>query len=288
VANENFTPEDHSWTVRYGFPADFTQWREFFGDEYNWTSMVPILWQSVDSPAARILPPKFVPHGFAIETCAWWNGALHLLAFGMGWVDLAKGLREWREGGYSRENSILRLLFDTYGSSIQALELWLNKGLINYSLGNTGDRQGATRLSPERLEDQRMRLLSMIASGPRHQLTRELLEGGGDTFHLSGHFPGSVGGPNDSPTIIDEDLFDQDMERRLLRVRLYRGWHKAVSEFLLDENRNLETTEITAAVLVSRIGYLGSYAVSPTTSRAYRRSPGNDVSRDHEFHMMGN
>lgn len=287
MANENFTPEDHSWTVRYGFPADFTQWREFFGDEYNWTSMVPILWQSVDSPASRILPPKPEPLDLIYKTCAWWNGALHLLVFGMGWVNVAKGLREWREGGYSRENAILRLVFDTYGSSIEALELWLQKGYLDVHLRITGEQREAARPSADELEAQQMRLNGLISSGPRHQLTGDLINGN-DALHLSMHFPGSVGGPNDSPTIIDEDLFDQDMERRLLRVRLYRGWHKAVSEFLLDENRNLETTEITAAVLVSRIGYLGSYAVSPTTSRAYRRSPGNDVSRDHEFHMMGN
>jgi hypothetical protein len=287
VANENFTPDDHSWTVRYGFPAEFAQWREFFGDEYNWTSMVPILWQSVDAPASRIIPPKVFPQGFSQETCAWWNGALHLLAFGMGWVDLAKGLREWREGGYRRDNAVLRLVFDTYGSSIEALEFWLHNGFINYALGNAGEGRGPVKPSPERLEEQQIRLTSMIDSGPRHQLTQQLIKGN-DGLHLSGHFPGSVGGPNDSPTIIDEDLFDEGMERRLLRVRLYRGWHKAVSEYLLDENRSLETTEITAAVLVSRIGYLGSYAVSPATSRAFRRSPGNDVSRDHEFHMMGN
>jgi hypothetical protein len=287
VANENYTSEDHSWAVRYGFPPEDVRWTDFYGDEYNWTSMVPILWQSVDAPASRILPPKVLPHGFSQETCAWWNGALHLLAFGMGWVNIAKGLREWREGGYSRENAVLRLLFDTYGSSIEALEFWLYKGYLDMHLGNTGQSRDAARPSPERLEGQQMRLTMNIDSGPRHQLTRQIIEGN-DNLHLSGHFPGSVGNPYDSPTRIDEDLFDQDMSRRLLRVRLYKGWHKAVSGFLLDENRTLETTEITAAVLVPRIGYLGSYAVSPTTSKAYRRSPGNDVSRDHQFHMMGN
>ena len=287
MANENFTPDDHTWKVRYGVPKSHSEQMEFFGDEYRWTSLVPILWQSVDSPAARILPPKFLPNGFEIETCAWWNGALHLLAFGMGWTDMAKGLREWREGGYRRDNAVLRLIYDTYGSSIEALEYWLYLGLIDYSLGNTDEDRGATKPSPERIDEQRGRLRMLQDSGPRHRLTRELLLGN-DTLHLSGHFPGSVGHPQDSRPIIDEDLFDEDMSRRLLRVRLYKGWQRAVTEFLREENRSLETSEITAAVLVSRIGYLGSYALSPTTSNIFRRTPGNDVSRDHEFHMMGN
>ena len=287
MANENFTPEDHSWTVRYGFPADFTQWREFFGDEYNWTSMVPILWQSVDSPTARILPPKPEPLELIFKTCAWWNGALHLLVFGMGWVNVAKGLREWREGGYSRENAILRLVFDTYGSSIEALELWLQKGYLDVHLRITGEQREAARPSADELEAQKMRLNGLISSGPRHQLSGDLINGN-DALHLSMHFPGSIGDPHDSPTRIDEDLRDDLSPHRQLRVRLYKGWHRAVSEYLREQELAATPDGVLAAVLVSRLGYLGTYALSPSTGRAFRRSPQTEFSRDHDYHLMGN
>lgn len=287
MANENFTSDDHSWTVRYGFPPDDIRWSEFYGDEYNWTSMVPLLWQTLEAPASRILPPKLPERDLTHGLCAWWNAPLHLLAFGMGWVNIAKGLREWREDGYSRENAVLRLLFDTYGSSIEALEFWLYKGYLDRSSGLTGGNMHEATRSLEELESQQTRLTAMINTGPRHKLTEGLINGN-DNFHLSGHFPGSVGDPQDPATKIDADLRDELDPHRQIRVRLYKGWHRSVSEYLREQEPAQTPDGVRAAVLMSRVGYLGTYALSTTTGKAFRRSPQTEFARDHDFHMMGN
>jgi hypothetical protein len=286
MANENFTKDDHKWTVRYGFPRDYQSWSDFYGDEYNWTSMVPILWQSIDSPAARIIPPKALPHGFNQETCAWWSGALHLLAFGMGWTNMPNGLRRWRENGYPTDNAVLRLLFNTYGSSIEALEYWCQGQYFTPLLGETNESRYSNPPSRAAFELQREHLIDLVNSGPRHQLTRELLNWN-DHLHLH-HFLGSVGHQSDALTRIDEELIDDGESRRQLRVRMYAGWHRAVSKYLQGIYRDERADELIADVVISQIGYLGRFTLSPQTGIAFRRSPRTEFSRDHELHLMGN
>ena len=286
MANENFTDQDHKWTVRYGSPRDYQNWNDFYGDEYNWSSMVPILWQSIDSPAARIMPPKAKAQGFNQETCAWWTGALHLLAFGMGWTNMAQGLRRWREGGYRVENAVLRLLYNTYGPSIEALEYWLHGQDFQHLLSNKDDYRDEPMPMLQQSEDQLRKLEALISSGPRHQLTREILNSN-DSLHLQ-HFIGSIGASTFSPNQIDEDLRDDNHGRRQVRVRLYVGWHRTVSNFMRDTERQRQVDESQVGVLVGQIGYLGTYSLSPATGKAFRLTPRSDFSRDHEFHMMGN
>ena len=292
MANENFTPHDHKWTVRYGFPEDHPVSKEhyvFFGDEYNWTSMVPLLWQALESPAARILPPKANVHGFSMETCAWWNGALHLLAFGMGWVDIAKGLREWRESGYSRENAVLRLIYDTYGPSIEALEYWLNGHPMHYVLAPISIGQPFREIErpfDAYLSDQLKALEARVQSGPRHRLTQELLNWN-DHLHLTGHFPGSVAVHGNPENRIDEFYVERESPRAIIRPRLYAGWYSQLIEFVREHTEYLNT-EAQVSVVVSRIGSLGRYAIAPGTGRAYRLSPGLGFERDQRFHWMGN
>jgi hypothetical protein len=286
MANENFTKDDHKWTVRYGFPRDYQSWSDFYGDEYNWTSMVPILWQSIDLPAARILPPKVTPNGFSQETCAWWSGALHLLAFGMGWTNMPNGLRRWRENGYPTDNAVLRLLFNTYGSSIEALEYWLQGHDFTHILGVTNESRYFNHPSSDSFNAQLERLTDSVNSGPRHQLTQQLLNWN-DHLHLN-HFLGSVGDQHNPRAIIDEELMDGGETRRQLRVRRYVGWHRAVSQYLREELRAERNSEVSAAVLISQIGYLGTYALAPQTGIAFRRSPRTEFSLDLQFHMMGN
>ncbi len=286
MANENFTKDDHKWTVRYGFPRDYQSWSDFYGDEYNWTSMVPILWQSIDLPAARILPPKVTPNGFSQETCAWWSGALHLLAFGMGWTNMPNGLRRWRENGYPTDNAVLRLLFNTYGSSIEALEYWLHGRQYQHLLGVTNESRYSNPPSSVAFEAQLQRLTSKIESGPRHQLTKHILNWS-DSLHLE-HFTFCIADPTGAQTIIDEDLTDHAQERHQIRVRRYLGWHRAVSQYLREEHRAERNSEVSAAVLIPQIGYLGTYALAPQTGIAFRRSPRTEFSLDLQFHMMGN
>ena len=205
----------------------------------------------------------------------------------MGWTDMAKGLREWRLSGYRRDNAVLRLVFDTYGTSIEALEFWLYKGYMDYSLGLIGGSDNAAKPTAEEFRDQQTRLTSMITSGPRHQLTRELIDGN-DTFHLSGHFPGSFGNSNEPLPTIDADLSDDVTPQRQIRVRLYRSWHRAVSEHMRNQEPRDTPDAVAAAVLVSRLGYLGTYSFSPVTGKVFRRSPQTDYARDHSYHLMGN
>lgn len=289
MAHSNFTPDDPKWTVRYGHPGDDQEsWHGFYGDEFNWTSLVPLLWQTLDYPAARILPPKAREHGFSMEACAWWNGALHLLAFGMGWVDMSKGLREWRESGFSRDNAVLRLVYDTYGPSIEALEYWLTGKDFTYLLAPISIGQPfreVSRPSSDYIDEQTLRLTFAVESGPRHRLTKELLNFN-DHLHLTGHFPGSVLG-NHSFEKPDAVYVDRDENRHVIQPRLYQGWYPLLVQYFNDHGELLNQGGLVT-VNLSQIGTLGTYSVAPGTGRPFRRTPRKDFDNDVRFHWMGN
>lgn len=125
-----------------------------WGAQYEWAKLVAPAWKSVGNDFYRI--------SYSPKTCpgqAWWFAALHLLGFGLGWTDIAKGLEIWREEGYPVDNPILKTVHNMYGTSIEALAIWLRSGgvsvyeaLSRFAKHPAGDQFARRQLSANELE----------------------------------------------------------------------------------------------------------------------------------------
>jgi hypothetical protein len=220
----SFSSNDIGWTVRYGRDSHFDglTWDEMFGDEYNWTSAVPHALGALGNPAARLnLQSISGDKGIFVEA-SWWSVPIHLMAYGLGWTHLGIGLRRWRLSGYPVHNDILRFIHNTYGSSIEALELWLNSGnaapfadALAADDKATFDTENSMMPNREELAEQQRKLLATVNSGPRHKAMQKLVEAyQSDPLHLH-HALGSIKGWWDVPEIDTPPLQTQVVNREL-------------------------------------------------------------------------
>ena len=288
MANDNFGNEDHVWKIQVG-QRSIEEERDFWGDEYNWNSLSPILWGTVDHPRIRVQPPK--ARGDIYPIVSWWQGALHLLHFGLGWNDIARGLDKWRSDGYPTENHVLRAVFNTYGPSIEGLEVWMKRSsdyVGSMEASFYGLKRPLSTWHEEKVREQREVLRRQLDSGPRHQLTELLLaEEGNDNLHLSGHFPAVIREDQEfdnDPAWLYEDSYASVVLER------YQGWHRLTVEGLEMFYGGLSRIDENFVVEVSVVGFgsLGRYAVSPQTGRLFRRSFGQgSLERDHYWHLAG-
>ena len=101
---------------------DITQDESFasWGVQREWAELLPLAWKSIGSDTFSI---AYTPK--AHTSMAWWFMPLHLLGVGLGWTDIARGLETWRLEGYPTIHPILRLVYQSHGPSIEALEIWL-------------------------------------------------------------------------------------------------------------------------------------------------------------------
>ncbi len=116
-----------SWSLVTSTDKSLEDYRYFWGDEYGWTALLPIAWKSLEVPGMEIRPILGESKGFSEihRAASYWSVPIHLLGLGMGWTDIGKGLRVWREGGYrSGCHPILDFLLRSYGKDIRALEVY--------------------------------------------------------------------------------------------------------------------------------------------------------------------
>ena len=301
-----FTPNDMGWTIRYGANTQFAalSWSEFFGDEYKWTALVPLAWSSLPLPGSRINEPK-IASDLSTKLTSWWNMPLHLLAFGLGWTNLGQGLKRWREDGYPVENDILRLVFNTFGPSIEALEFWLNTSpapdLIYSNLYELAHRRwqdvNFMRGEGDPIEQQE-RLQYQLNAGPRHRLMQRLVEGhDSDPLHLSGHFTASIGYEPVRPPKEHQVLRGQDSDFEILQLDQYQGWMSVLAT-RFDTAGWLEGAIHYKRVRVdiAGLGTLGTYVYCGPTGRTFRLNERSLLNQDQDasaeqqlrWHMLGN
>lgn len=289
MANENFGKNDHKWRVQVGENSSRLE-HEFWGDEYNWNTLAPILWGTVDHPRIRVQPPRV--DGDIVRKAAWWQGALHLLVFGMGWVDVAKGLHNWREDGYPTDNHVLRAVYNTYGPSIEGLELWLKAShdwRWSFCSAMRLDELALVQWDRAEVDRQRELFALRLTSGPRHHLAEGFMpEGGSDTFHISGHFPSVVRIQEDSD--VDPGWLYEEKHASVV-LESYNAWtHHTIRglEMFYGDLSRLDKNFSVEVSIVS-LGSLGRFSVGPKTGRLFRTSYGQgNYDRDHLWHLAGN
>lgn len=281
----------------------------FWGEQYEWTSMLPLSWKLLGTTDTRIRPSSSPSE----RDPGWWFTPLHLLGLGLGWTDIGKGLYEWQRQGYPNgAHPVLDFVYNTWGESISALQFWLRcssfaENDIEQPLRELRDFPvDSFRLAPieensiRAAYDDQIRLLKAKGNGGRRlDLAKKLLAGDSDTFHLSTHFPGSVW-PNEDENHIgfvssdyaeeNNDAFAINPEEHLWEAHFerYAGFHVQLNALAA----GLMTGEVfsgreSVRVHIKNFGFLGEFT-KHSVSRRWYLSDKTDEYGEEDAHLWGN
>lgn len=278
---------------------------DFWGDQYDWTALLPLAWKSIGTNG-RIRPDASDYQ----KVCCWWNAPLHLLGLGLGWTNIALGLQQWRELGYPTENPVLRFIKDSYGPSIEALEIFLvTRESCNAEFTQVLQEHAFTSFLPDDNlpaheyvhwgiygeDGYNERYLEKAKNrhnfGPRWEMAKHLLLGGYDPCHLSTHFQFSA--TFDETAVHDSEELDEikvlfiSEERIGIEVPAYKGFPYRIIQASGIQSHRHEKPPIVS-LFIRTLGHLGDFVFSPLTGRFFAA----DISINHEpsnhLHLLGN
>lgn len=283
------------------FEADFSEkdaekHAAIWGGQAEWTALLPYYFRLLEFPNLSFEPKnkKSVhPHPGA----AWWNGAIHLLSIGLGWNYLSQGLEAWRGLDYKLGlHPILDFIWNQYGVSINALDIWGVGNLDSYVL-----EAAAVAVEPARQE---------IGSQPNHGDSHGIQEmarllghdwrflmveplmpnsGGGDNFHLEHHFQYGISGEtNGEPIGFSVKRVGQNFELELENYAVLLQALSSIREEYSDALGLLERP--IADVRIDGFGYLGRFVFSAESKRWFLTGADfpSKSSSNLKAHLMGN
>ena len=242
------------------FEDHLNEYRKFWGDEFRWTSFLPLAWKMLDYPWLEF--PEADQHENLSDytkgdlAIGIWSTTLHLLGPGMGWINIKKGLEKWGSNQYRNGfHPILDFVKKMCGESIEHLSLhvagWNDYYLDSLSkLNLTGPylkEKPASR--DEREPDTR--------TWP--WLAQKLIDGGSDPLHLSWHFTSSV---------VGHDEFSRDFrlerlseERFVLKLPRYAQWARQLKNCGADHVKVGELIrDAYVDVQIANLGSIGTFA----------------------------
>ena len=206
--------------------SDFGWYRDFWGDEYRWTSLLPFAWKMIDYPWVEF--PQFnietpsdreISHDVAVST---WNASLHLLGLGMGWSDIGKGLTEWETLDFScGHHPVLDMVKKLCGDDIESLIIHVGENSSSYFevFSSLDEYPAKIKRNISALPELKSRIYE---ASNKEALSYRLLGGGYDPLHLTVHFRNSVIGRNQfSP---DHRLEQLNADRYILHLPRYATW----------------------------------------------------------------
>jgi hypothetical protein len=184
-----------AWKLKTGTDQSLDRYRDYWGDEYGWTALVPIAWKSFELPGFSIHPNLTKPTGKknAYKAASYWTMPIHLLGLGMGWTDIGHGLRVWREARYKLDHHpILDFLWRSYGEDIRALEVYfgaISRWDIYSALRSMSSVDNLRDLSYTEDPDYRewAREYEQFNSSDKPSPTAMLFWGGTDPLHIEQH-----------------------------------------------------------------------------------------------------
>ena len=242
--------------------TDFGWYQDFWGDQYRWTSLLPLAWKMIDYPWFEF--PKTinespsdneVSHDAAAAT---WNAALHLLGLGMGWSDIGKGLTEWETLDFSTgHHPVLDMVKKLCGEDIDSMITHVGENSSSYAeVFSSIDEYPAkinqnfnTHVEPDLI----IRNLSN-----KESLSYRLLFGGYDPLHLTVHFKNSVIGRSQfSRNYRLEQLTD---DRYILHLPRYANWALQLKNCGASSVNELDEVSYgTVEVQIENLGSLGVF-----------------------------
>ena len=79
-----------NWQLRTQTDESLEKYRNFWGDEFGWTALLPLAWTSYSAPGFSVKPVFSESEDMAdiYSAAAYWSAAIHLLGLGLGWTDI--------------------------------------------------------------------------------------------------------------------------------------------------------------------------------------------------------
>ena len=245
------------------------------GDEGPWARWIPDVWRAAADPAGRH-PTPAVPRGLRekifvdesavptpqqrhAEVIAWWNPLVHLLEFGLGWVDIGVGLTRWLDLGRPVEEAVLSVVDRWWGGSVIDCAAWY-----------APDERGHPLLADE-LRARRRAL----------EWTR-VWGGGSDALHIGSHLtPHAYDSAQDTAFFIPATSTTggdgaHGSPRRVLVADTYAGWYRKLDSYT-SAGAGVQSERVD--VFCRSIGWMGQYRRSRLTGRWFRGR--------HRWHELG-
>ena len=286
--------------IRWDLRVFDSKWSD--GESFEWMHARALAWNLLDNPYVALQPilvDKSISGGI-------WQAVLDLLAFGQGWVDIARELRNWDyevidEPIYSRITKDL-------GPALVALELYLNVfpeanqaiawNLSSFSIyGQETERYVAPADS-----DYTLALSDFVEKAQirdRYPVTAPLLDvidfgnlasnRETDPAHLASHFnydfidfSAEIGEPL-SATQVGDNHFQVSFDT-------YPRWYESLHAYFSSNHSSRSTTsympvdasDLVVDVFVKYIGFIGQFHVDQDRGRFVRKNF-NDAVVGHRF-----
>ena len=204
----------------------FGDYRDFWGDEYCWTALLPFVWKMIDYPWIEFpqvnMEPQSDRETSFSAAIAIWSASIHLLGLGMGWSDIEKGLAEWETLDFATGyHPVLDTVKKLCGDDLASLSFHINLNRDEYFEVFSKLDEIPSKMYQDRKEKLNLDSVESNAVN-RMTLSKLLLQGGYDPLHLSMHFRNSV---------IGHDEFSRDFklkrlndERYVLHLPRYSKW----------------------------------------------------------------
>jgi hypothetical protein len=286
-----------SWRVETVSTRSMQDYRDFWGDEYNWTALLPLAWKSFEAPYFSIRPDlrEQDTELRVYQAASYWATAIHLLGLGMGWTQIGHGLRIWRENRYITESHpILDFIWRSYGEEIRALEVYFGvseRYLIFEALSKMSDSPLAisTPLT-DRSEYYEWERQFSSGSTTRSPLAEALLAGG-DALHLEHHVVDSFT-PNEMESYFRPQVKNSNSPYVFdLEFGKYAGWGLLLSQ--VDELKKFSEDgfreDLEVNVRIRTLGHIGRFMHHNTSGRWFLFSDDFGApSLQWSSHMWGN
>lgn len=258
--------------------SDFSE--SAVSDSGPWVWWLPLAWRAATDPlGAHPLPPppgplrwedKDGPHSHAY-TIAWWAPLLHLLFFGLGWVQPDLGLARWLDGGQSDDDPVLRTVKRWWGPYVADLLAWAGgPGKLHDISSRIAEATGTTATTA-RLPDR--------WAGHRSPGWEQVWGGGGDSLHLGAHVITAAEAAEYDPhdVVLATDLVGSP--RAVLSLPAYQGWYTTLGHFGAKLPARADGRMWRVSVIIRPLGSLGVYRQSRDTGRWF--------SGRHRWHQLG-
>jgi hypothetical protein len=285
-----------NWQLRTQTDQSLDQYREFWGDEFGWTALLPLAWTSYSAPGFSFKPVLAKSEGMAdtYAAASYWSAAIHLLGLGMGWTDIGEGLRQWRQkdypGGY---HPILDFVKRNYGEDIRALEVWFGVGQryrLQETLLEMARKPMGLMDEPEDFSKYTQWEIDYVDVPDEEKTLASRLLDGGDALHLEDHVVDSIQGDDGRG---GEPWINRRNGENAKNVTFYSygGWAFELARMseLRPLDNDVHVMDQAVKVEIEKIGYLGDFVLHPRSNRWFVFSHTYGVpSLQWEAHDWGN
>jgi hypothetical protein len=261
-------------------------WTEYsesaLGDGGPWAWWLPLAWRAVADPRGdHLVPPAPEPlregdhpsdHPYVL---AWWAPLLHLLFFGTGWARPDLGLARWIELGQPQEDPVLQVVKRWWGPHVLDLLAW--SSCSDRLIGMAAKIADATHTAVNHVP-----LTDRWAERRTAPNWRSIWEcGGPDQMHLYSHALTPVQSHRHTrdEVLIAPGSHVGDTRRAVLMLPSYEGWYLTLSRLGATLPVREDGHSWRVDVVVSPLGWLGSYRRSRLTGRWF--------SGRHRWHQLG-